>query len=85
MENIRLRNAFDADRKAENELSAVCKALGVRGNSYYRVDECLRAIKAMKKSGGITPTMQQAIFRMKADAEIMLRELETSEGEAKDG
>lgn len=75
-DNLRLKNAFDDQGRAEYEIDAICKALGVT-NGYRRADECIKAIEAMKRLGGITPSTQRAIFRIKADAEILLKELES--------
>lgn len=78
-ENQKLKIAFENDRSAEQDLAAVCKALGVRGGSYNRAGECLKAIEAMQKNGGVSPAVQQAVARVKADAEILLNELELRE------
>ena len=75
-DNLRLKNAFDDARRTEQEIDAICKALGVT-NGYRRADECIKAIEAMKGLGGITPSTQRAIFKIKADAEILLKELES--------
>lgn len=75
-DNLRLKNAFDDQRRTEYEIDAICQALGAV-NGYRRADECIKAIEAMKNLGGITPSTQKAVFRIKADAEILLKELES--------
>lgn len=69
-ESERLKIAYDQERRAEKELAAVARALGV--TAYYNTGQkCLEAIEEMKKSGGITPAMIQSIRNLRAMADTL--------------
>lgn len=70
-----LKMVSDEERKAEKELAAICRALGV--TAYYQQGQkCLEAIDQMKKSGGITPDMAHTIRNLRTLADSLERSLE---------
>lgn len=75
-ENSRMKNAYEDSKRYAEQLGAVCKALGVRQYGWNVAGNCVTAIEAMKQNGGMTPSMEQAVVKLKADAEILLREFE---------
>lgn len=87
-ENRRLKMVFDDQRAAEKDLAAICKALGI--TQHYNVGQkCLEAIDQMKRSGGMTPGMVQAVHRLHDLADELEKTVtgnesrEESEGESK--
>jgi len=52
-------------KNADDELTAICRALDVTSN-YEREKACLNVIEHMRQSGGVTPTMANQIAQISA-------------------
>lgn len=75
----RMKMAYDEDKAAEKEVTAICRALGVT-TYYQKGQKCLEAIDQMKKSGGITLDMVHTIRNLHTLAESLEKAVEGGDG-----